>query len=41
VLIAGAGAGALGLLAFVDVGATVAAHLGLEPGAHGTDLMAK
>jgi phosphopentomutase len=39
VLIAGAGAGGLGLCGFTDVGATVAAHLGLPPGPHGGDLL--
>mgnify|MGYP001628077405 CR=1 FL=1 len=30
-------AGDLGQLAFADVGATLAAHLGLAPGSHGVD----
>jgi phosphopentomutase len=39
VLVAGAGAGPLGLCAFADVGATVAAHLGLAPGGPGRALL--
>ncbi|HSF65279.1 MAG TPA: phosphopentomutase, partial [Paracoccaceae bacterium] len=39
VLIHGAGAGPLGLCAFADVGETVAAHLGLDPGPHGRSLL--
>ena len=39
VLMAGAGAGELGLCAFADVGATVAAHLGVAPQGPGRNML--
>ncbi|PWE28875.1 phosphopentomutase [Maritimibacter sp. 55A14] len=41
VLIAGAGAGTLGLCAFADVGASLLAHLGVAPGTAGRDLLGR
>jgi phosphopentomutase len=38
VLIHGAGTGDAGLIAFADVAETLARHLGLPPGNHGTPI---
>jgi phosphopentomutase len=39
VLLAGAGTGRIGLCAFADVAASLAAHLGVTPGPHGTSFL--
>ncbi|MCC6006737.1 MAG: phosphopentomutase, partial [Rhodobacteraceae bacterium] len=39
VLVAGAGAGTIGLVNFADVGESIAEHLGLTPGPHGRSFL--